>query len=136
MEGVFGTPHFLRRHLKDKRSDKNKNQPELSESLTTYGSRQPKNAFNMRKKMHSDHPAHVQSIIRAFAFHLYIFGNRCLCKRTETALTRLRGCAGWAGPYCPQLPEDTFLHGAVHVYSKLCKEFPSVKQLISQREAI
>ena len=45
-----------------------------------------------------DHPAHAQSIIRAFALHLYICSIRWFCLRTAKAQIKLRGRAVWSGP--------------------------------------
>ena len=49
------------------------------------------------KYMDLHHPAHAQSLIRAFARHWNFYSIQWFCLRTVKALIKLRGCAGWSG---------------------------------------
>ena len=64
------------------------------------------------------HPAHAQSLIRAFALHRNIIQFSVILFVTAKALIRLRGCAVWSGPYAVCIYPKTFSHGAAHVIMK------------------
>ena len=57
--------------------------------------------------MPSNHPAHAQSIIRAFALHSYILLANSPCPE-QTAHADL-------SLSCPHMPVDTFSHGVAHI---------------------
>ena len=85
-------------------------------SFLTYGPRQAKKCLRTCAKCaDSDHRAHVQCIIWAYAFHSYILHCEWFCKRTEKAWSDCADAQADQGLPCPHLLEDTFTHGAAHI---------------------
>ena len=81
-----------------------------------------KGTFKNTQNAHSDYPAHAQSIIRAFALHLYIlkYPKILLAYSEGTDQTARMRRLLWA--FAVYILEDTFSHGAAHIYAS-CEKY-------------